>query len=187
MSRKELRDIKQKRISNNICCHLIFNWLQHLHDFASTAVAQGWWWDKSVKSFLLPHSLLSSLLGKNIIQMQLLYRTLSKSKSIFMHNKSLSPNPTCKSQFLNILTYAQMIYNSISLTSANHKKSQTSFTDSLNARVTALLVMKRCISYHVQLFPLKKKKACNKCHTSQVSIQRATRPVWSSNVAWAYN
>lgn len=89
--------------------------------------------------------------------MQLLYRTLSKSKSIFMHNKSLSPNPTCKSQFLNILTYAQMIYNSISLTSANHKKSQTSFTDSLNARVTALLVMKRCISYRV-LFSLLKRK-----------------------------
>lgn len=40
-----------------------------------------------------------------------------------------------------------------------------------------LLVMKRCISCCVLFLPLTKQMACNKCDTSQLSIQRTVRPV----------
>lgn len=50
-------------------------------------------------------------------------------------------------------------------TSATHKTCQASSTDSLNARVSVWQVMKRYISCCELIFPLTKKKVCNKCHT----------------------
>lgn len=67
-----------------------------------------------------------------------------------------------------------MTYGSYFLDLCKPQKNPKLFSQ-INAKLSALLMMKRCMSYCVLFFPLK--KACNKCHTSQITFQRAFKPV----------